>query len=88
MIDQELLEIVRCPETRQKLVPADDKQITELNARIEKGELRDRGGEKVTEKIDGGLVREDGKYLYLIRNQVPVLLIDEAIPLEEASLES
>jgi uncharacterized protein YbaR (Trm112 family) len=83
MIDKELLEIVRCPETKQKLTPADDKQITDLNARIEKGEIKDRGGEAVKDKIDGGLVREDGQFLYLIRNNVPVLLIDEAIPLAE-----
>ncbi len=82
MIDKELLEIVRCPETKQKLSPADDKQITDLNAAIEKDALKDRGGNAVKENIDGGLVREDGKFLYLIRNNVPVLLVDEAIPLE------
>lgn len=79
MIDKELLEIVRCPETKQKLAPATDQQIADLNARIEKGELKDRGGELVKDKIDGGLLREDGKFLYLVRNKVPVLLIDEAV---------
>ncbi len=33
------------------------------------------------EKIDGGLVREDGKCLYPIRGNIPIMLIDEAIPL-------
>lgn len=81
MIDKELLDIIRCPETKQKLAPADEKQIAELNARIESGELKDRGGETIKDKIDGGLIREDGKFLYLIRDEVPVLLVDEAIPL-------
>jgi len=88
MIDKELLEIIRCPETKQKLAPADDKQIADLNAAIEKGEIKDRGGEAVKDRIDGGLVREDGKFLYLIRNNVPVLLVDEAVPLEGDSKES
>lgn len=87
MIDKELLEIIRCPETKQKLTPADGDQVAALNARIAKGELTDRGGEKVIEKIDGGLVREDGKYIYLIRNKVPVLLVDEAIPMAGDSRE-
>lgn len=82
MIDKELLEIIRCPETKQKLAPADEKQIAELNARIQAGQLKDRGGETIKDKIDGGLIREDGKFLYLIRDEVPVLLVDEAIPLE------
>lgn len=82
MIDKELLEIIRCPETKQKLTPAGAKQIDELNVRIESGELQDRGGEAIKDKIDGGLIREDGKFLYLIRDEVPVLLVDEAIPLK------
>lgn len=85
MIDQELLEIIRCPETKQKLAPASDEQVADLNDRIEKGEIKDRGGEAVKDRIDGGLVREDGKYLYLIRNNVPVLLVDESIALAEAA---
>ena len=35
----------------------------------------------VKEKIDEGLVRADGKYLYPIRHNIPVMLVDEAIPL-------
>jgi len=82
MIDNELLEIIRCPETKQKLTPAGDEQIAGLNALIEKGELKDRGGELVSDKIDGGLIREDGKFLYLVRNRVPILLVDEAVALD------
>jgi uncharacterized protein YbaR (Trm112 family) len=35
----------------------------------------------VTAEIAEGLVRADGKYLYIVDNDVPVMLIDEAIPL-------
>ncbi|MFT5031493.1 MAG: hypothetical protein ACI9VS_003962 [Candidatus Binatia bacterium] len=81
MIDKELLDIIRCPETKQKLTPANEKQIADLNARIEADDLKDRGGDAIKDKIDGGLIREDGKFLYLIRDEVPVLLVDEAIPM-------
>jgi uncharacterized protein YbaR (Trm112 family) len=33
------------------------------------------------EKLEGGLVRADGKVLYPMRGEIPVMLIDEAIPL-------
>ncbi len=36
----------------------------------------------VVEKIDGGLIRADKKFLYPIRHEIPIMLIDEAIPLE------
>ena len=32
--------------------------------------------------MDGGLVREDGRYLYAIRNDIPIMLVEQAIPLE------
>ena len=33
------------------------------------------------EKLDAGLLRADGKFLYPVRHNIPVMLVDEAIPL-------
>ncbi len=82
MIDKELLEILACPETKEPIHVADQALVDEVNARIERGELTNRGGSKVERKIDGGLVREDRRYLYPIEDEIPIMLIDEAIPLE------
>ena len=79
MIHAELLEIVRCPETKQKLKEAEATLIEKLNAQIDKGELKQRDGQVLAAKLDGGLLREDGKLLFPIRNDVPVLLMHEAI---------
>jgi uncharacterized protein YbaR (Trm112 family) len=79
MINPDLLGILRCPETRQKLTPATADVIAQLNTRIAAGQLRSRNDQPVTEKLDGGLVREDGKWLYPVRQNIPVMLIDEAI---------
>jgi uncharacterized protein YbaR (Trm112 family) len=83
MIDQELLDILACPETKEAVHLAEQTLVETLNARIEAGQLKNRAGEKVEEKIDGGLVREDGKYLYAIRDEIPIMLIDEGIPLDQ-----
>ena len=86
MIDKELLDIIVCPETKQDLVLAEPGLIEKINLLIEKGELRNRSKQTVTEMIDGGLIRkEDRKYLYPIRDDIPILLIDESISLEELS---
>jgi uncharacterized protein YbaR (Trm112 family) len=52
-----------------------------LNERIAQGNLTNRGGQNVEKQIDGGLVRADGAYLYPIDDGIPIMLIDEAIPL-------
>ncbi len=81
MIDQELLAILVCPETHQPLQPATAPVVERLNADIAAGRLRNRGGKAVTEKIDAGLVRADGQFLYAVRQDVPVMLTDEALAL-------
>jgi len=82
MIDQELLDILVCPETKQPVRLADAKLLGLLNAAIDAGDVADRGGNAVESKIEEGLVREDGLLLYPIRDDIPIMLIDEAIPLD------
>jgi uncharacterized protein YbaR (Trm112 family) len=82
MVDPELLKILVCPENKTPVTLVDDAVIAQVNAAIEKGSLKNRGGEPVSEKIDAGLLREDKVYLYPIRDDIPIMLIDEAIPME------
>lgn len=82
MIDKELLDLLVCPENKTPLEPADDELVGRLNRAIAAGELKNRAGEPLKEPIQGGLVREDGTLLYPVVEDIPVLLVDEAIPLE------
>jgi uncharacterized protein YbaR (Trm112 family) len=43
--------------------------------------LRNRGGQPLKDKLDAGLVRADGKFLYPIRQSISIMLVEEAIPL-------
>ena len=81
MLDAELLKILCCPETHEALTLADAPLIERVNRQIAAGQLRNRAGQPVTEKLDGGLIRADRRFLYPIRQDIPVLLIDEAIPI-------
>ena len=81
MVDKELLEILVCPEDKTAVTPADQMLLASLNARIRSGGVTNRGGNPVTTEIREGLVRADGKYLYPVDNDIPVMLIDEAIAL-------
>ncbi len=84
MLDPELLEILCCPETRQDLAEAPPEAVAALNNAISRGEVRNRGGAPVTEPAAGLLVRQDGLFGYIVRDGIPVMLVEEAVPLPVA----
>jgi len=83
MISQELLEILVCPDNRTPVHPADEALVARLNAAIDAGTVKNRVGETVTDRADSGLVREDGAFLYVVRDDIPIMLKDEGIPLDQ-----
>ena len=81
MIEAGLLKILCCPETHQAVSVAEASVVEKLNQQNTAGTLKNRAGQPVQEALTGGLVRTDGKFLYPIRRTIPVMLLDEAIPL-------
>lgn len=81
MLDTDLLKILRCPESRQPLALAPDALVQELNGRIRAGTLKNRSGTAITRPCDGALLRQDGQFAYPICEGIPVLMIDEAVPI-------
>ena len=81
-MDTELIEILACPETKQPVHLAEPDLVQRVNAAIAAGTLKNREGGDVREPIDAGLIREDGQYLYAVRDDIPVMLVAEGIPLD------
>lgn len=79
MIDAALLRMLCCPDTRQPLGMAPAELVEALNRHVAAGDLRNRAGQAVAEPLDGGLLRQDGRVVYPVRQGIPVLLIDEGI---------
>lgn len=80
MIRPELLELLRCPETHQRLSLAPPELVEKLNAKARAGQLQNRAGQRVDQPIEGALLREDRRVAYPIRSNLPIMLIPEALP--------
>jgi len=85
MIDKKLLEILVCPEHHTPLRIAEEPLLEKLNQAIASGQVRNKVGRLLDEPLAGGLVGQDNVLLYPIVDDIPVLLVDEAVPLEQIS---
>jgi uncharacterized protein YbaR (Trm112 family) len=83
MLRPEVLATLCCPEDRSALSLVGESLITEINTIIRHGRLRNRAGQAVEHRIDGGLLRADGGMIYPIIEGIPVLVRDEAIPIAQ-----
>jgi uncharacterized protein YbaR (Trm112 family) len=83
MFDANFLAMLRCPEDHSKLSLADTALVSRLNAAVSAGRLKSRGGQKLEKQLDGALIRADGRVIYPIVDQIPILLVDEAISAQD-----
>lgn len=79
MIDAKLLNLLCCPESHQPLHLADAALLQSLNQQVTAGSLKNRAGQLLKDKLDGGLVRADKQVVYPIINKLPILLVEEGI---------
>ena len=82
-MDRSLLDIVCCPVTRSSLEPLPDRELAILNERIAAHRIRNREAAVVTEPLTEALVTRSGKLVYPVRDGVPVLLEEQAMPLAQ-----
>ena len=80
-VNEELLEILVCPETKQPVRMAEADVLERVNQKVRDKSLRNRGGDPVEKEIREGLIREDGRVLYPVDDGIPVMLVDESIEL-------
>ena len=87
-IDQFLLEILVCPEDKSPVKPISEPAVQFVNGLIRQGKIKNRAGQTVSDTIEGGLLREDKRFLYPVRSDIPVMLVDEGLLVEGMALPS
>ena len=86
MISAELLKILVCPENQSSLNVASSELLARLNRAIASGKVNNRAGQKLERPLGGGLLRQDERVLYPIVDEIPMLLVDEGILLDQPAL--
>jgi uncharacterized protein YbaR (Trm112 family) len=80
-MDRKLLDILACPATRQPLALLESRGLGALNEAIAAGGILRVDGSPQTDSVREALVTRDRKLAYRIDDGIPVLLVDEGIPL-------
>lgn len=78
-MDKKLLEILVCPTTKVPVKLLGKDRLDILNRCIESGEVRHADSSPVSAPLTAALITEDGRTLYPIDDDIPIMLEDQAI---------
>jgi len=80
MIDRRLLDILCDPVTKSPVRYLSANELEAFNRAVAAGALRTEGGAPLTAAASAALITRDGRSIYRIEDDIPVMLADEAIP--------
>ncbi|MEZ5359370.1 MAG: Trm112 family protein [Candidatus Zixiibacteriota bacterium] len=73
-INDELIKILCCPVTKQPVELLSNEKLNRLNSMIKDGKIKDNEGNAVDMIAESALITKDGKTIYRIDDDIPVML--------------
>ena len=78
-VDGKLLEILCCPVSKIPLKVLGQEKLARLNKAVTSGDALYVDGERVSDPLQEGLITEDGKVIYAVQDNIPILLEEQGI---------
>jgi uncharacterized protein YbaR (Trm112 family) len=78
-VNGKLLEILCCPVSKSPLTVLGRQKLDKLNSAIGSDDALYVDGEKVIDPLLEGLITEDGKVIYPVQDDIPILLEEKGI---------
>lgn len=78
-VDGKLLEILCCPVSKTPLNRLEHSRLEKLNKAITDGSVRHVRGDAVRETLREALITDDGKVIYPVVDDIPILLEEKGI---------
>ncbi|MDH5720095.1 MAG: hypothetical protein OEZ13_05655 [Spirochaetia bacterium] len=80
-MDEKLLEILVCPKSKKKLILADSVIIQKVNKMVNENKCKNINGDNISQDVIEGLYEPENKTFYIIKDNIPVLIYENAINL-------
>ena len=78
-MDKRLLDLLVCPVSKAPLRPLSAGELAALNRAIRAGEVATVAGAAVAAPLAAGLITRDGRVIYPVVDDIPVMLGDASI---------
>lgn len=78
-VDGKLLEILCCPVSKTPLKVLGQEMLDKLNAAIKNKDALYIDNSKINDPLKEGLITEDGKVIYAVEDDIPILLEERGI---------
>jgi len=79
-MDQELVKILCCPQTKVPVELLVSGDLEKLNRAIAAGQIKQVDGAAVKKPVSEALITRDRKTIYRVDDGIPIMLIEQGIP--------
>ncbi|MBG61397.1 MAG: hypothetical protein CMP03_02650 [Woeseiaceae bacterium] len=82
-MNEKILKLICCPSSKKQLKILDEESLTNLNHAISAGLIKNNQGKILKDEIEQALITEDYELAYIVRDDIPVLLENESIKMNQ-----